>query len=155
MGSTGGLQRMLGGLLASIALTSLSAASKPLAPGFALGGIRDGLKQSPEHYVAAVVEVVGAPKSQDPGDASSSVNDIRLVEVLSSRGGTFKSGAVLAWFGGGAVGAHYIAFLVPSKSWPGVYGASFMSVGATRKDRSTFADDLKSAGLELNGGGDR
>jgi hypothetical protein len=133
--------------LTLLALASLSAAGERLDPGFALRGIRDGLKRSPEHYVAAIVEVVDVPQSQDPGVASSTVNNIRLVEVLSSRGGTFKNGAALAWFGGGSVGARYLAFLVPAKSWPGVYGATFMSIGASDADRTVFVDALKTAGL--------
>ena len=130
-----------------LAVASMSVAGERLDPDVALNGIREGLEQSREDYVAAVVEVVDAPKSQDPGIAASNMNHIKTVEVLSSRGGPYENGAVLTWFGGGVVGQRYLVFLVPAKSWHGVYGASFMSQGAGHADRRAFVHALKSAGL--------
>ena len=129
------------------ALASLSLASERLDPDIALSGIHEGLGRSPDGYVAAVVEVMDTPKSEDPGIAASTMNGIKLVEVLSSRGGPYERGAVLTWFGGGVVGQRYLVFLVPAKSWHGVYGASFMSKSTSHADRRAFVHALKNAGL--------
>ena len=138
---------VLGGCLTLFFAASPRASDEPLKPGFALGGIQSGLNRSPDVYVAALLEVVGAPQCSDPTISSTCVADTRLVDVFASRGGEFKSGGLVAFSGAGPVGSRYLAFLVPIDGRAAVYGATFLSVQTSDDERKTFVADLRKAGL--------
>jgi len=133
--------------LAAMAVSSFALASGAPEGGFALGGIQEGLRRSPDQYLAAKLEVVGAPNCSDPKNEASCVSDARIVENFASRGGRFRPGDIVSLHGGGSIGSVYLAFTVPAPDQPNVYGATFMSLDVGSRNQELFRADLKRAGL--------
>ena len=131
-----------------IVSASLALSGEPMPPGFAAGGIKSGLSRSPDLYVAGVVEVTGPQQCKDSKDVSTCTADVKLVEVLASRGRKFKRGSVLSMFGAGGGGERYRAFLVPMPDRSDVFGSTFLAVDASAEDRNLFAEELADAGLK-------
>jgi hypothetical protein len=117
-------------------------------PEFATAGISEGLRRSPNVYIAAVLEVVAERECSDPKSTATCVEKVKLLEVLARHGTDVKAGDIIVFGNAGDVGSRYVAFLVPIKGHPNVYGATSLSIGASDDDRKRFVAELEAAGLK-------
>ncbi len=125
----------------------LMAAEGPGQPRLVGSGVVEGLRRSPDLYVAAVLEAITEARCTDPKAAATCTQEAKIVEVLASHGRAFKPGDVIVFGNRGVVGSQYVAFLVPTKGDANVYGATSLAIGASDEARNQLVADLRAAGL--------
>ena len=111
---------------------------------FMLQGIQEGLRRSPGHYVAALIEVA-APPECGPESPGTCTQIVKILETFAERGRPVGAGGPFRLFGQGEMGSRSLVFAAPVASRPGVYGATFAAVGD--RDRAVFTAALAEAGL--------
>jgi len=117
-----------------------------LTPEFALAGVQEGLVRSPDHFVAALVQVTSPPKCEEEAGAAACFQEGRLVRVFAARGGVVQ-GTTIVLVGEGRIGTRTLGFFVPIPDSPGVFAATLLSTRTGKKEVKVLVDALRTAGL--------
>lgn len=111
-------------------------------------GVREGLKRSPGHFVAGLLEVVSDPRCEGEAPRRSCVQNVEIVESLASM--IVGEGETVEIVGERPVGSRLFAFLIPvGPSRPGVYAATHLSFDTGGTARGDLERALRREGLLL------